>query len=266
MPKDTQQKKVYAWGWNLPVQTTKAKCENLAEARKLVEACYAAVPTERTPTITINRRLKAVCRAHYGRRTIELAPGWGLTREVVIHEAAHFAAEYPEGWHNQRSIAGHGPEFMRVNIDMLAAVEGYSTRLLELSAYVMGIKVEGAAKAPAGWPKLKRITAELTKYMNRNPACRPVREIVQMILNKTPLGLIVVFAEGARDEARKLYAERRVRQLQRIIERESFRAEEFRGDASLTRAEWEAEFYRKLAEQAERKLWAAKRELQTLAA
>lgn len=225
-PKDTQRKRVYAWGWNLPAKTTSAKCETLKEAEELARQCFEAVPTARTPSVVINGRLRACSRACYGSKKIELAPGWGLTREVVIHEAAHFSAGYPArpergimAGRISRNIASHGPEFMRANIDMLAAVEGYSTRRLELSAYIMGIKVADMAKAPAGWPKLKRTVAELVKYQNRNPGCKPVTELVQMVINGTPLGLLQVFAEGARDEARRLWIPKRIKELERDMSR-----------------------------------------------
>lgn len=130
-PRDFQRARVYRWE-RVCVHSDTAPAMSLDECRALVEQVY--VDRERPgrrrswspPTVTDGRG-----RRHAGgsREVIKL-PRWSRRRTIVLHECAHGLSD-----------DGHGPEFMRVYIDLLADFAGMDGDALLRSALQARLRV-----------------------------------------------------------------------------------------------------------------------------
>lgn len=81
------------------------------------------------------RSRKSIKRAHYQHGEIAIPTnekqaagksGWAMREMVVLHELAH---------HFNRSVGGHGPEFVGTYLGLIRAFMGYETWLLAVSTF-----------------------------------------------------------------------------------------------------------------------------------
>ena len=138
--RDSQRQKVYDWErkhwgpWEGDGDLTLAQCDALI---KRVYALYGYPP----PMLKDGRRCK---RAYGGKLFIKL-PRWSRRDIIVLHECAHGLALYlaPES-------AFHGPQFVRIYIELIAWHKKLAISELTASAKAAGIQV--------GPPELKRVS------------------------------------------------------------------------------------------------------------
>lgn len=135
--RDTQRSKVYRWerrwvlGWDGPEMT-------LDECRALVERVLKAFGGRSFPRIADGRGTRI---ARGSRYRISL-PRWARRRPIVLHEVAH--ALLPRGISMLGGfgvIPGHGPEFVRLFIELLVRYNGEDRRELCRLARKESLKV-----------------------------------------------------------------------------------------------------------------------------
>ena len=152
--RDNQRQKVYNWehanipGW--PASASSPPVLSLEECEALIKRICADYRAS-VPVIKDGRRNR---NASAGAYIIKL-PRWSRFGPVVLHEMAHVIL-------NQKapSVAGHGPEFMRLYLDLLAKYAKLPLRELRSSAAKAGLQVATSCKCPQPQtPEEKRLRA-----------------------------------------------------------------------------------------------------------
>lgn len=108
-----------------------AECDALAET---ASAWYLMRP----PTISDGRGRRHACAV--GDALVKL-PRWSRVPEVVLHEVAHCVVHHYLRCDYGVGAAGHGPEFVRVFLDLLSAVLGTNADTLSEQARARGVQV-----------------------------------------------------------------------------------------------------------------------------
>lgn len=128
-PRDNQKSKVYKWEHTFGLDTT----IELSQAERFIKEACTDYACWRTPKVVDGRGTR-VARGSAARISL---PRWARTPVVVIHELSH--AFQPT------TTAHHGPEFMRIFIELLARYTPRSKTELLKSARAAKIKVAPAA-------------------------------------------------------------------------------------------------------------------------
>ena len=109
--RDTQRSAVYAWERALPAWPGQAL--TLAQCAELVARVWHDHLDSPAPRVTDGRARRTACYV-YDDHEIRL-PRWSRTTMIVLHEVAHGVL-----WATQPTAAGHGPEYARLYLEMLA--------------------------------------------------------------------------------------------------------------------------------------------------
>ncbi len=153
MARDSQRQKVYNWEYRVYPDSYKEEM-TLMECVKFVhDICkdYGVAP----PAVNDGRRRR---RAVGGLHRIAL-PKWSRNRVIILHELAHtLTMRYSK----TLDIAAHGPEYVRVLIELLAKYNNASVRELSKSARASKIKI-GELVLPS---KVTRQEATLRKQLD----------------------------------------------------------------------------------------------------
>jgi hypothetical protein len=158
-PRDTQRQKVYDWE-RAHVESRLPNDKNvpLAELGQLIQKAYVRYGFGFNPHLQLGdgRGRKNACFDYrVGGGTIKL-PLWARSEWVALHEAAH-GIVWRQFDRDAKKFAGHGPEFVRVYIDLLAHfIPSLSAAELQQSAQAAGLKLVSAKSVAP--PKKKTLT------------------------------------------------------------------------------------------------------------
>ena len=150
--RDSQRQKVYDWeGTHVPgssVLIPLADCEAL-----IARVC--ADYNLHSPPVRDGRGTRA---ARGGSEFINL-PRWSRSVPIVLHETAHAILI---GKYGSYRYAPHGPEFMRLYLDLLAKYAKLPARELRASATAVGLKIAVSSAVPKPLDREeKRLRAEV---------------------------------------------------------------------------------------------------------
>ncbi len=132
-PRDSQRQKVYTWEDRELIQLHSPRLD-LGEVASLVEECLHLFAEYHQPRIQDGRGTR---RPFAGAWRMNF-PMHARTPVIVCHEAAH---TYQFRLFGSSRVEVHGPEFMRIYLEMLAAVDGWPLSMLENSARRWGLRV-----------------------------------------------------------------------------------------------------------------------------
>ena len=141
--KDFQRSRVYRWEHD-QVFPHDPHLLSIEDCRALVDIVYrwhegplSLRPGWAPPSVTDGRGRRHAC----GSREVIKLPRWARTRPLVLHECAHGLA-----------ADKHGPEFVRVYVDLLVRFMGLDRAALVASVEMAGIKIAGRRRADLGVP------------------------------------------------------------------------------------------------------------------
>lgn len=151
--RDQQRSHVYAWE-RAHIADFYTIDLTLEECRTLIEKVCADYQKS-VPLVTDGRGTR---RAHGNAQCINL-PQWARSTPIVLHELAHCILN---GKMRSGTYAGHGPEFMRLFLDLLVKYAKLPARELRASATKAGLKVAPLAACPRPIDREeKRLRAEV---------------------------------------------------------------------------------------------------------
>src|SRR3990167_5038700 len=140
--RDSQRSKVYAWEKEIFLNYDKNEL-SLEQCQALINLIWRAYePNENPPELKDGRGTRRAT----GERDFINLPTWARNRPVVVHEVTHSLLSY----HTH-----HGPEFMRLYIELLVRFgeTGMGRRELLKSARLSKLKIGKATNIP--FPKRK---------------------------------------------------------------------------------------------------------------
>lgn len=162
MARDSQRSKLYAWERKALFPDEKdRRFLSLAECEDLIVRAWRrygiAWPP---PKVGDGRRRTGAC---YSRafHMVKL-PRWARFPEVVLHEVAHAIV----GHHARRDISSHGPEFLRVYIELVAIFLKKDAGEMKKSARGARLKVAPASQWGAPPARKAKKLERLTKEVN----------------------------------------------------------------------------------------------------
>ena len=151
-PRDCQRRRVYEWEWDRARFTPRSTLIGLDECKRLAEIVCADYGFS-TPTVTDGRGRRSAGYAFTENcysAEIRLPRAFRM-RWVVLHETAHhlLRRDYEDGL-----IAFHGPEFVRVYLNLLVEYLGENEAMLSRGLQRVGVRVAPADSAS------KRVTKQ----------------------------------------------------------------------------------------------------------
>jgi len=151
MIRDTQRSKVYKWDGTLPHKTL-----TLEEGKALVtRACRRY--SKAIPFIANGRGTRIA----YGSVTRISLPKWARTDITILHEVAHSIVQKELRY----SVAFHGPEFMRVFIELLVWNKTDTLSNLLKSARIFRLKIGKIESHPKPIDFRKSLMHDIDRYI-----------------------------------------------------------------------------------------------------
>lgn len=160
LPFDEQQRLVYKWEshWNI----VSNQCDwTLDQCKRFVSHVWKAYfgSNAKPPQVASGR---GQVLAGGGRSEITL-PLWARNRSIILHELAHGILEQAYG--SCYNHEGHGPEFVRMEIELFIEYSAYTRTTLLRTAREMGVKVAPKSSVPKRLRKGK--SQKLDAWMRR---------------------------------------------------------------------------------------------------
>lgn len=179
-PRDFQRSRLYRWE-SANVLPRDRRTLSLDACRDLAREVFAARLAEPPPRIEDGRGRRHAA----GSRQVIKLPRWARTRPIVLHECAHGL-----------STDAHGPDFVRVYLELLAAFLGWDRTELEHSALLSGLKISAPGR-PVPVPSASWTIA--TVRLPRSLAARLLAIGIRGFADLRRLGPVQVWVELRRE-------------------------------------------------------------------
>ncbi len=194
-PRDNQRSKLYKWQQKnlrfLSVDLPKReKCETL------IQDTFDRYGI-RVPKIKFLNNYRRYARG--GHEEISL-PLWARNKRIILHECAHGIIDSKFG---EYKCAWHGPEFLKLFIDLLVWQQQSTIQFLNKSAKDAGLKIGRRTIRPKiyNWEKEmeNEISSLVAKYKEKLNTTQ-IKEILKGMTWETKLGIVAQAAEGKSEE------------------------------------------------------------------